>query len=102
MPTAKLEEIIEKKVILKQEILLMKLYTKKGNRVIISYSWCSENKMNRGMYPIDIAWNSSPKSVKKKNLTEACGVLGIELESYRRIVNALNCWSMSPALDIFQ
>lgn len=75
---------------------------KKGNRVIVSYSWCSENKMNGGMYPIDIAWNSSPKSVKKKNLTEACGVLGIELESYRRIVNALNCWSMSPALDIFQ
>lgn len=33
----------------------MKLYMKKGNRVIVSYSWCSENKMNGGMYPIDIA-----------------------------------------------
>lgn len=79
MPTAKLEEIIEKKVILKQEILVIKLYMKKGNRVIVSYSWCSENKMNGGMYPIDIAWNSSPKSVKKKNLTEACGYLKLNL-----------------------
>lgn len=55
MPTAELEEIIEKKVILKQEILVIKLYMKKGNRVIVSYSWCSENKMNGGMYSIDIA-----------------------------------------------
>lgn len=33
----------------------MKLYINKGNRVIVSYSWCSENKMNGEMYPIDIA-----------------------------------------------